>query len=98
MHVFAVSFSQTIVADSVGGRNCRFGWKFDFRYAFDLPKLPSRTDALVSGNLTVSILGECWSPILESANPAAVNYDGHVALRQTEIGQLWTPNDLAGSH
>ncbi len=49
-------------------------------------KLASRTDVLVSVNLTVPILGERWSPILVLANPAAVIQSGHVALRQTEIG------------
>ena len=49
--------------------------------------LPSRTDLLVSVNLTVPILDERWSPILVTANLRAVSYRGHVALRQTEIGQ-----------
>ena len=41
---------------------------------------PSRTDALVSENLTVRILGERWSPVLVSANPSAAILCGHVAL------------------
>ena len=53
-------------------------------------KLPSRTDTLVSENLTVPILSECWSPILASTNLPAVILSGHVALRQTEIGHLET--------
>ena len=50
--------------------------------------VPSRTDVLVSENLTVPILGDRWSAILVPANPPAVISSGHVALRQTEIGQL----------
>ena len=37
-----------------------------------LAKLPSGTDLLVSVNLTVPILGDCWGPLLVSANPPAV--------------------------
>jgi hypothetical protein len=60
----------------------RIGSKLAFRYAFDIPELTSRTDALVSGNLTVSILVATNSP--------AVTWSGHTALRQTEIGQMRT--------
>ena len=45
---------------------------------FQHPELDSRTDALVSGNLTVSIL--------VSVYPSAANENSQVALRQTEIG------------
>ena len=41
-------------------------------------------------NLAVLILHERWSPILVSANSAAVIQRGHVALRQTEVGQVTT--------
>ena len=43
-------------------------------------------------NLTVPILDERWSPILVSAILRAVSYRGHVALRQTEIGQEQPPS------
>jgi hypothetical protein len=52
------------------------------------PGLPSRTDVSVPANLTVPILGERWGSFLLSAGPPVVSYRGHVALRQTEIGQI----------
>jgi hypothetical protein len=46
------------------------------------PEPVPRTDVLVSGNLTVPILGESCSPILVPANPPSVILSGHVALRR----------------
>jgi hypothetical protein len=52
----------------------------------DFADLPSRTDLLVSVNLSVPILGERWRSFLLSASPPAVIWNGYVALRQAGIG------------
>ncbi len=53
---------------------------------FRQTELPSRTNVLVSGNLTV--------PILVSVNPSAAIENSHVAVRQAEIGQEETSSPV----
>lgn len=50
-------------------------------------ELPSRTDALVSGNFTVPILGECWGLKLVSAKRPVLTRVLMLHCDRQKIGQ-----------